>query len=78
MSLKSAFSREVFRARSEQGLTQQQVAEAVSISVRWYQYIENSSVMPGAVVMLRLLLFLKIDVELFREEAGLVAPVLPG
>lgn len=75
MSLKTAFSREVLYARTSLGLTQEQVAEAASISVRWYQYIESGTFLPSSVVTLRLILLLGIDVEIFREEAELVVPL---
>ena len=35
MSIKSTFAREIYHARSERSLTQEQVADIVSISVRW-------------------------------------------
>ena len=54
MSLKTAFSREVLHARTSLGLTQEQVAEAASISVRWYQYIESGTFLPSSVVTLPL------------------------
>lgn len=76
MSLKSLFALEASRARTKLGLTQQQVAEAISISVRWYQCIEAGSFLPGSTVMLRLILLLQLDVEEFREEAGILDLVL--
>jgi len=75
MSLKLSFSRAVYLARINHGLTQQQVAEAVSISVRWYQQIEKGVCMPGSTTLLRLLLLLHIDPQIFRTEADLSTPV---
>ena len=46
MSLNSTISRELFKARTQHGWTQQQVAEAASISVRWYQHIEKGRIFP--------------------------------
>ena len=63
------------RERKEQDYTQEEVAEAVSISVRWYQKLESGKEFPSAITLIRLVLFLHIDVEEFREEAGLVVPV---
>ena len=54
--------------------TQEQVAEAVSISTRWYQEVEKGAVLPSGEVTLRLLLFLGLDPELFRAQAGLLQP----
>ncbi len=74
-SLKQAFSDEIYHSRMQLGLTQQQVAEAVSVSVRWYQHLEKGTYLPGTVVMLRLILFYGIDVENFREFVELNTPV---
>lgn len=75
MSLQSKFSLELYHARHERHYTQEQVAEAVSISLRWYQHLEKGTFLPGSVTMLRLILFLEMDIELFREEVGLVDPI---
>lgn len=75
MKLKYKFSSEVLKARNEQGYTQSEVAEAVSISVRWYQKIESGLKLPSSVVAMRLIVFLNIDVEIFREELDLVEPI---
>ncbi len=75
MSLKYEFSKALLHAREDMGYTQSAVAEAVSVSVRWYQKVEAGHKLPGAVTMLRLILFLNIDVKLFRDEVGLVDPV---
>ena len=40
MTILCKFAREVRRARKQLGLTQEQVAETLSISSRWLQYIE--------------------------------------
>lgn len=67
MSLKSAFSTQILHARSERRLTQAQVAEAVCISVRWYQKIEKGIALPNSEILLRLILFLQLDVEVRRD-----------
>ena len=41
------FAHEVFHARDHQGLTQQEIADQVFISLRWYQKIEAGEVLPG-------------------------------
>lgn len=73
MTIRFKFAREAYKARMREGLTQAQVAEAVGISVRWYQRIESGARFPGSVLLIRLILLLHIDVELFREEVGLIA-----
>lgn len=73
--VRKTFSDEIYHSQMRMGLTQQQVAEAVSVSVRWYQHLEKGTYLPGAVVMLRLILFLGIDVEVFRESLDLCVPV---
>lgn len=76
MEISTKFAKEVFQARERENLKQKQVAEAVSISVRWYQRIESGERLPSTVVFLRLVLFLKIDIEKFRDDAGIIIP--PG
>ena len=73
MSLNSTISRELFKARTQHGWTQQQVAEAATISVRWYQHIEKGTHLPSTPVMLRLIILLEIDVTSFTQEVGLNA-----
>ena len=48
MNLKLKFSKAIYHARIELGYTQEEVAEAVSISKRWYQKIESGEKLPGA------------------------------
>lgn len=77
MKMRSKFASTVLKSRKELGYTQSEVAEAVSVTVRWYQKIESGRKLPGTITTLRLILFLQIDVEEFREEVGLVVPVSP-
>ena len=78
MSLKLFFGAEVCRARIKLGYTQVQVAEAANITVRTVQYIEKGEHMPGHALMLRLLIVLKMDPELFREEVQAHEPLPRG
>lgn len=71
MPIRSKFSSAVYHARMERGYTQWQVAEAISVTVRWYQRVEKGEKLPGTIAMLRLILLLDIDVEQLREEVGL-------
>ncbi len=75
MKIEAKFANAVYFARTKQKYTQSEVAEAVSVTVRWYQKVEAGEKLPGAMTMLRLLLFLHIDIEEFREEVGLLVPV---
>lgn len=75
MKLASKFASLAFKARKEQGYTQSEVAEAISVSVRWYQKVESGRKLPGTVTALRILIFLKIDIGELREEVGLIDPV---
>ena len=75
MKMASKFASAALKARTELGYTQTEVAEAISISVRWYQRIESGQNFPGSVTLVRLVLFLHIDMEELREEAMLIVPV---
>lgn len=71
MSFQFLFSLRLYQARTRLGYTQAQTAEAVGISSRWYQYIEHGTRIPGSLVMLRLILFLELDLEEFRNYLNL-------
>lgn len=75
MDMTSKFASSVLKSRLSLGYTQSQVAEAVSVSVRWYQKVESGKKFPGSITLVRLVLFLHIDLEDLREEANLVVPV---
>lgn len=46
MSFSSVLSHELYHARKELKLTQQDVADKTGISVRWYQQLEKGADMP--------------------------------
>ena len=71
MKIASKFASELLKSRKKYGLTQSEVAEAVSISVRWYQKIESGRKMPSATLTLRLVAYLELDVQNLRQELGL-------
>lgn len=71
MSLKFAFGHAAYNARSNFGWTQEEVAEAIGISVRWYQKIEKGEYLPSATVMLRLIILLEINTAQFNEKVGI-------
>ena len=75
MSLKMKFGAEVYHARNEHGLTQEQLAEAVQKSTRSIQYIEKGEWLPKQETMLRLMIVLQIEPSQFAEEVGVYVPV---
>lgn len=68
MSIIYRFSTEVHRSRKELGLTQEQAAEALSISVRWFQYIEAGERVPGPILILNIIALLGIDGKKLRKK----------
>ncbi len=74
MSFCGVLSRELYRKRKALCWTQQDVADKVGISVRWYQQLEKGSHTPSALTMMRLVLVLDISVEVFRKPLGLQHP----
>lgn len=74
MSFEKAFGAELKRARKKLGYTQEQVAEAVSISVRWYQAIEKHGQLPGSLILMRLEVVLQWTPEPLRPYLGLLEP----
>lgn len=75
MKMASKFGSSMLRARTALGYTQREVAEAVSVSVRWYQKVESGRGIPSGITTIRIVLFLHLDLEDIREEAGLIEPV---
>ncbi|MCI9084808.1 MAG: helix-turn-helix transcriptional regulator [Clostridia bacterium] len=70
--LQSKLGSSLYHSRINLDYTQNQVAQAVSISVRWYQRIEKGEKLPSSIVLIRLVLFLHIDLEEYRGEVGLL------
>ena len=58
MSIISNFSKQIYYSRKELGLTQEQVAEALGISVRWYQDVENGKHLCSVELALKIIAFL--------------------
>ena len=77
MSLKFNFSNAIYHKRTEMKYTQETVAEAVKISVRWYQKIEKGARMPGTSVFLRLVKLFKIDVNNLLDDVDVDYDCLP-
>ncbi|MBR5460640.1 MAG: helix-turn-helix transcriptional regulator [Clostridia bacterium] len=75
MSISFKFANLILNARLDSGLTQSEVAQAVSVSTRWIQRIEAGEKLPGTLTMLRLILFFDLDIEELRKEIGLIEPI---
>lgn len=76
MSFKFHFSSDIFHARTDnRKLTQQQVADAVYISLRAYQKIEKGEHIPCTEIFLRLVFFFGLNIENYREEVLNRVPV---
>ena len=71
MSTKLNFARAIYYARKERGLTQQQVAEALSISVNWLKKLEKGRALPGADLLIRFAVFYDLDVRLLVSSPPL-------
>jgi len=74
MSIDLKFSSLVYHSRIKLGLTQKEAAEALSISVRWYQRIESGERFPSSKLLLRMVFLFGINIEELRDEMKL--PVL--
>ena len=71
MSFTTTLARELYYARTKAGYSLIQVANAVGISLRWYQYLEKGGHMPSAEVLLQLMILLGIEATDFRETLGM-------
>ena len=68
MSFKFQLSHDVYYARtSVRKLTQQQAADAISVSLREYQKIEKGELLPGTIIFLRLIFFFGLDVKSYEK-----------
>lgn len=68
MNFESSFSSKLLQARKEQGLTQQQTAEALHISLRWYQKIEKGESVPSFRLSCNIVKLFDIDLADFVED----------
>lgn len=72
-SFKQRFSSDLYHARLQRGLTQQDVAEQASISARFYGYIESGSVLPAVNTFLRLVRLFGLDANGYAETDGAIS-----
>ena len=61
MSYEHKFSMAIFHSRKQKGLTQEQAAEKLGISKRWYQMIEKGEKLPSPSLLLKIIAELEID-----------------
>lgn len=61
MSILFRFAGEIYHARRDRGITQEEAAEALNISLRWYQKIERGQSLPGTKLALRIIAFFEIE-----------------
>jgi len=61
MSYEYNFSLAIFYSRKQKGLTQEQAAEKLGISKRWYQRIEKGEKLPSPSLLLKIIAELEID-----------------
>lgn len=78
MSVMERFPELLHQARLEKGMTQEQAAESVHISVRWYQYIEQGIRQPGCGTALELIALYEIDGKRLKEDPVSVSIVGQG
>ena len=64
MSFKMHFGHDIYHVRTDK----QQVADAVFISLREYQKIEKGEIVPGSEIFLRLVFFLNVNIENYRQD----------
>ena len=66
--LARVFAHEIFQGRTRSGLTQQAVADQISVSLRWYQKIEAGRVVPSFLVGICLMKLFDITPETLVGE----------
>ena len=64
------FSQELYTARIRLNYTQAQVAESVSISLRWYQRLEKGTGDPTFPVAMALVALLGIDIQVLLKAVS--------
>ena len=68
MNIKSRFSSEILNARKRMGLTQDDAAEKLNISKRWFQKIEKEEQLPSALLVLKIIELFEIDGKNLKER----------
>lgn len=63
MSYEYNFSLAIFYSRKEMGITQEQAAERLGISKRWFQMIEKGEKLPSPSLLLKIIAEFDIDAK---------------
>lgn len=63
MSELVAFSESLRKSRQKNHLTQEQVAELLDVSARWYQEIESGRSAPNFILTCKIVKYFKIDLD---------------
>jgi len=63
MSYEYNFSLAIFCSRKEMGITQEQAAERLGISKRWFQMIEKGEKLPSPSLLLKIIAEFDIDAK---------------
>jgi DNA-binding XRE family transcriptional regulator len=66
MSYKIKFSFATYHARKRMKITQEQAAEYLGISKRWYQIIEKGEALPSSNLVLKIIALFEIDYKDLR------------
>lgn len=69
------FAGHLCTARNNHGMTQQQVADFLNRSTRWYQKIEAGTSQPNWLDAILLVALFGLDAAAFAEEVGFHVPV---
>ena len=68
MSIKHRFASAIYHARTDRALTQEKAAEALGISVRWYQLVEYGKRLPSTILALKFIAFFEINGRQLKEN----------
>ena len=68
MSIQTNFSNQILSARCRMKMTQEQAAEGLNVSTRWFQEIESGRVLPGADLLLEIIAFFEIEGKDLQEK----------
>lgn len=68
MSIKQRFASAIYHARKDMGITQERAAEALDISLRWFQMIEYGHRLPSTILTLKIFAFFEIDGKVLNSD----------
>lgn len=68
MSIEFRFASAMYHKRIERGMTQMEAAEALDISLRWYESLENGHAVPSGSLVLKIIVYFQIELNLLTED----------